>query len=130
MSDGTVKRDFRKPRIVIELQDDGTLMAEFYVNGARCREYITRGLEAQDLRNYLAVAADQLAATRKREAETEAAQAAALHRRNYFYAAHARHLGVECADRVITRPAGVRTAKPAAGAAGSPKAIPADESVL
>ena len=88
-----------KPRLIVEQQDDGTLVIEIYVNGSRSRRTVTFGFEAFEIKEALAEqkrAIDAQAARKARELE-EAAQ----RRHNQVWSYVAQNHGVGFANKTV-----------------------------
>ena len=106
----------RLPRLILEAAPDGTLSAEFYINGARSRVKLEHGFELAEIKGILADLRADIAAEARRKVERQAAEDAARHRRVYWHSVNARGQGRAFADRVIGRPDGIGGAKPAPAA--------------
>ena len=108
------------PRLILEAAPDGTLSAEFYINGARSRVRLEPGFEMPEIKGILADLRADIAAAARRKVERQAAEDAARHRRVYWHSVNARGQGQDFADRIIGRPDGS-----AAGAKAGVKVEPA-----
>ena len=89
------------PRLVLELQPDGSLIAEFWLAGSRERRPISLDCEIFDIREALndikrrQRSEHELAAERERKAQI------ARHNRVWLHAAESHGQGPEWADKVI-----------------------------
>lgn len=112
-----------KARVVIELQPDGTLRVEHYVNGARSVENLERGFEMQVIREILAQA--DARAEREYRAAIAAKEAAqlALHRRVWRNLATDPHYGTQFANKVVGTDVPYRGKKSAEREARVPGAV-------
>jgi hypothetical protein len=81
------------PRIIVEQQPDGSIVAEFYINGARSRQTLTLGFEAFEIKAALADQARANAAAAAREAERAQAQERERHNRVWNYVASSHGIG-------------------------------------
>jgi hypothetical protein len=90
-----------RPRVILEQQDDGSLVLEYYINGNRTRETLSRGFEMIAVRDALAFQARDIVAAAERKQIMHDIEAAARHRRVWQIAASRTNQGVEFANRVI-----------------------------
>ena len=90
-----------KPRIVIELQDDGAWHIISFANGAQQREAILPGLVEFQIRDALAEQRNRHTAAAERAAQRQQDEAAKLHRKVWQISADSRGQGVAFANRVI-----------------------------
>lgn len=70
-----------KPRIILEMQPDGTLIVESYTNGARSRETLYRGFEMVAIMDELNRQKTLIESAAERKAVEQERREAALHRR-------------------------------------------------
>lgn len=103
-----------RPRIILELAPDGTLIAENYINGQRTRQALLRGWELDDIRTILTMQNWAMAEEVKRKAAAAEAADIARHRRVWQTSAATRGQGIDFANRVIGP-------LPKAASAASPK---------
>lgn len=130
MTDAT-SPTIRPPRIVIEAGLDGTLSAEYYINGARTKLPLPRGFEMPEIRQILANIAADIAAQAARIAAKKEAEERARHARIYWHSVHARGQGQAFADRVIGKPKRSANANAnASSEAKGPKPLVADASLV
>lgn len=94
------------PRVIIELQADGTLMVESYVNGMRSKLPLTFGFEAFEIREALAHIKRQRAAYAQQQAEKALAAEKARHGQVWRYVAE--NHGIGFANRTVN---GVKSLK-------------------
>ena len=92
------------PRLVLEQAADGTLSAEYYINGARSRVALPFGYEAAELRAIFAELRASIAAEAERRIARQEAEERARHSRVYWHSVNAAGQGRAFADRVIGRP--------------------------
>jgi hypothetical protein len=81
------------PRIIVEQQPDGSLIAEFYINGARTRQTLTFGFESFEIKEALGEQARANAAAAAREAAREAQAERERHNRVWNYVASSHGIG-------------------------------------
>ena len=105
-----------KPRLIVELQSDGSLSVETIINGARLQEPLTDGYEITTIR--------QILGDMRRSIEAEAARKAALreeeenrrHRRVWRNVAYgidgSRGHGASFADKTVGKMRSAQTLKP------------------
>lgn len=94
------------PRVIIELQPDGSLMVESYVNGSRTKLPLTFGFEAFEIREALAHIKRQRAEYAKLQAEKAVAAEKARHGQVWRYVAE--NHGIGFANRTVN---GVKSLK-------------------
>jgi hypothetical protein len=103
---------YTKPRIVIELQDDGALVMEQWLNGSRRRTPIDRGWEVFQIKAMLDDQKAQLERDRAHKVAQQTQAAVDLHRKVYFHTRY--NHGEAFADRTVGKPRTVRQSHPAA----------------
>lgn len=81
------------PRVIIELQVDGSLMVESYVNGMRSKLPLNFGFEAFEIREALAHIKRQRAEYAKQQIEKAEAAAKARHGQVWRYVAEGHGIG-------------------------------------
>jgi hypothetical protein len=94
------------PRIILEQQADGTIVMETYLDGARSRFPLAKGLEIIEIREELRQQASRIASAAERKALREAELEAAKHRRVWTNVAYgeyggSRGHGAEFANRTV-----------------------------
>jgi hypothetical protein len=89
----------RAPRVIVELAPDGTWIIEHYINGARSRIHVPRGMEAIEVRDCLAEQRRDIERQAAAAAERKAREEASRHSRVYN-TARVDH-GTYFADRFI-----------------------------
>jgi hypothetical protein len=105
-----------KPRVIVELQPDGTLVMEYYTNGQRSRDTLTLGFEAFEIKDQLRNQAQHLATAAERKAAALAEAASRRHNQAWRYVAT--NHGIEFANRTVN---GVNSSKLNARVDAKPK---------
>lgn len=88
-----------RPRIIVELQTDGTLIAECYLNGSRLRENLNRGFELFEIKEMLVRIDNNIKSAAERKAEALAEKEKARHGTVWRYVAE--NHGVGFANRTV-----------------------------
>ncbi len=97
----SVTSEIARPRLVMEMQDDGTIVAEIYLNGQRQRVALTRGMEGMQARELLSRVVNDRQRQAERALAKREAEELSRHRRVWTHCAEAPGQGVGFANRVI-----------------------------
>jgi hypothetical protein len=106
-----------KPRLIVEQQDDGTLVLELYINGSRSRRNVTFGFEAFEIKEALAEQKRSIEAQAARKAQE--LELAAQRRHSQVWSYVAQNHGVGFANKTVN---GVSSLKLRARVDGKPTA--------
>jgi hypothetical protein len=107
-------QEIPKPRIILELQEDGSYSIISFINGAQVRETIQPGLLEFQVRDALAQQANRHRNAAERKLRADAAKADQLHRKVWSVSAASRGQGEAFANRVIGPIAVDRRSNPSA----------------
>lgn len=88
-----------KPRIILEQQDDGTIVIEHYINGARTRVPVAQGMLNWEIAGALGEQRNNLMAQRERQEAKRKQEEIDRHNRVYTWTAEAH--GVAFANRTV-----------------------------
>lgn len=88
-----------KPRVIVEQQPDGTLVCEYYINGARSRDVLNLGFEAFEIKEALRTQAKAIAKQIERELEKKREEE--HNRHNRVWQGVARNHGIGFANRTV-----------------------------